>query len=111
MAKRYPEHADALLSIDARIWDLELIFKKHYRDWRFWTRSSIKVVLPTLLPEFSYEDEEISEGGAASLAWLKLIKSDDADERRQLADALRSYCTLDTLAMVRLLEYVRTAIQ
>jgi hypothetical protein len=110
LAERFPAHAEALLGMDKRIWDLELIFKKHYRDWRFWTRSSIKVVLPTLLPEFSYDDEEISDGGAASLGWLQMIKSDDAGERQKIADALRSYCTLDTLAMVKLLEHVRNVV-
>jgi hypothetical protein len=110
LADRFPEHAEALLSMDQRIWDLEVVFKKHYRDWRFWTRSSIKVVLPTLLPEFSYEDEEISDGGSASLQWLKMIKSDDTGERQQIADALRSYCALDTLAMVKLLEHVRSVV-
>lgn len=111
LAERFPAHADALLSMNERIWDLEKVFLKDYRHWRFGSRSSIKVVLPTLVPGLSYETEEISDGGYASLAWIQLLESDDMIERQQKADALRSYCKLDTLAMVELLEHVRSVVQ
>jgi hypothetical protein len=106
LAKIFPQHADAFHNMDDRIWDLEKIFLKDYRHWKFGSRSSIKVVLPTLVPELSYELEEISEGGNASLAWIQLLESSDKEERQKIADALRSYCKLDTLAMVKLLEHV-----
>ena len=111
LAERFPMHADALLSIDQRIWDLEKVFLQDYRHWRFGSRSSIKVVLPTLIPDLSYETEEISDGGYASLAWIQLLESDDEMGQRQIADALRSYCKLDTLAMVELLKHVRSVVQ
>ena len=93
-----------------RIWDLEVIFKDHYRDWRFGSRSSIKVVLPTLVPELTYEDEVISEGGDASLSWVQMLESDDFIVRQEKADALRSYCKLDTVAMVELLKHVQAIV-
>jgi hypothetical protein len=111
LAKIFPQHAEAFNSMNERIWDLEKIFLKDYRHWRFGSRSSIKVVLPTLIPDLSYETEEISDGGYASLAWIQFLESDDKDERQEIADALRSYCKLDTLAMVELLKHVRTAAQ
>lgn len=110
LAERLPRHAAAMHSMNDRIWDLEVVFLKHYRDWRFGSRSSIKVVLPVLVPELTYQDEEISDGGAASWGWIQMLESDDFIERQQKADALRSYCKLDTLAMVKLLEHVRKEI-
>ena len=108
LAERFPQHAASMHSMNDRIWDLEVVFLKHYRDWRFGSRSSIKVVLPTLVPELTYEDENISDGGAASLGWVRMIESDDFITRQEKADALRSYCKLDTIAMVELLKHVRT---
>ena len=107
LADRFPRHAAALHSMNDRIWDLEVVFLKHYRDWRFGSRSSIKVVLPALVPELTYQDEAISDGGAASWGWIQMLESHDFIERQQKADALRSYCKLDTLAMVELLRHVR----
>ena len=107
LAKQFPEKADGLQQISSRIWDLEQVFKKHYRHWEWGTKSSIKNVLPTLVPELSYKDLEVQEGGMASLEWLRMIETDDIEEKATKANALKRYCELDTLAMVRLLEVVR----
>ena len=63
-----------------------------------------------LVPELTYDDETISDGGAASWGWIQMLESDDFIERQQKADALRSYCKLDTFAMVKLLKQVRQAL-
>jgi len=110
LVDRFPQYATALLSMDARIWDLEVVFLKHYRDWRFGSKSSIKVVLPALIPELSYENEVVSDGGEASLSWVQMLETDDFLVRQEKAEALRSYCKLDTLAMVELLEHVRNVV-
>jgi hypothetical protein len=106
LAKQFPEMGCGLRQIASRIWDLELVFKKHYRHWQWGTKSSIKNVLPTLVPDLSYKDLEVQEGGMASLEWLRMIETDDAQEKAAKANALKRYCELDTLAMVRLLEVV-----
>ena len=106
LAIRFPQFADSLNSMVSRIWDLEIMFKKHYLDWRFGSKSSIKVVLPTLIPELTYEELEIQEGGEASLKWIEIIESDDADFKRAKSDALIKYCERDTEAMVALLNFV-----
>lgn len=110
LANRFPQHADSFNGMVSRIWDLEVMFLKHYRDWRFGSRSSIKVVLTALIPSLTYEDEAIPDGGAASLAWIEMLEADDFIVRQEKADALRSYCKLDTMAMVELLTHVRSAI-
>ena len=111
LAKQFPEMGDGLRQISSRIWDLEQVFKKHYRHWQWGTKSSIKNVLPTLVPELSYKDLEVQEGGMASLEWLRMIETDDANEKAAKANALKRYCELDTLAMVRLLEVVRRELE
>ena len=107
LARWYPQHADALLAVDGRIWDLEVVFRDYYRDWRFGSRSSIKVVLPALVPELSHADEAISDGGEASLNWIEMLETDEDAVREKKKQDLLSYCKLDTYAMVRLLEVVR----
>ncbi len=107
LARQFPEVGDALRQISSRIWDLEQVFKKHYRHWQWGTKSSIKNVLPTLAPELSYKDLELQEGGMASLEWLRMIETDDAKHKAAKANALKRYCELDTLAMLRLLAVVK----
>jgi hypothetical protein len=87
-----------------------VVFKKHYRHWQWGNKSSIKNVLPTLVPELSYKDLDVQEGGTASLEWLRMTETDDVREKAIKADALKRYCGLDTLAMVRLLEVVEREI-
>ena len=53
--------------------------------------------------DFIEEFEEINNGGAALVAYSKLQYSEMTDnERNALSAALKSYCELDTLAMVML---------
>jgi hypothetical protein len=66
--------------------------------------SSIKAVLPALVPELSYATLEVGDGGQAMLAWSRLVEGTDAAEAERLRQALWDYCTLDTLGMVKILE-------
>ncbi len=74
-------------------------------------QSSIKVVLPTLAPEMTYEGMEIAGGEAASLAFEDLFQGRTGvrvvDSKRQ---ALLDYCRLDTMAMVTIVEKLRTLV-
>ncbi len=103
---RFPEYAASLQGMIDRLWDLELVFKNHYRHWKFGSKSSIKVILPNLIPELSYKDLEIQEGGSASWNWIQMIESDDTKAQRAMAEALRKYCERDTWAMVELLKLI-----
>ena len=62
--------------------------------------------MPALIPELSYDELEVADGGAVSAAWLQMMASDDSGEIVKLRDALLTYCHLDTLAMVRILEWL-----
>ena len=39
-----------------------------------------------------------------------MLESDDSIVRQEKADALRSYCKLDTIAMVKLLKHVQNVV-
>lgn len=107
LRNQFSDYAPALKSMNERLWDLHPVFEKHYRHWKFGSKSSIKVVLPTLCPELSYKDLKIQEGGGASFGWVRMIESVDVVEQGEIAEALIAYCRLDTLAMVELLKVLK----
>ena len=107
LAKQFPDSADALKGMIARLWDLEVVFNKHYRHWQWGTKSSIKKVLPTLVPELSYQDLEIQEGGSATAEWIEMIRATDPAHKAKISQALLEYCKLDTWAMVELLAVLK----
>lgn len=51
-------------------------------------------------------DERLKDGGAAMVAWSRMQSCEMSDdERRAIADGLRRYCELDTLAMVMIYQH------
>ena len=61
--------------------------------------------------ELISEMEDVSNGGAAMLAYSKLQYEDmSAPERQELVNGLLKYCELDTLAMVMLYEELREVV-
>ena len=76
-------------------------------------------MLPNVFENFSYDEIEskvsdiknIDNGGAALTAYGKIQYSDmPADERKEIAEALKRYCELDTLAMVMIYEHLNSII-
>jgi hypothetical protein len=65
---------------------------------------SIKYVLPALVPELSYNDLEIKEGGAASNTFLSMVIGTFEGDVEETRKHLLEYCKLDTWAMVKILE-------
>ena len=63
--------------------------------------SSIKKVLPALIPDLSYGDLGIQEGGGNK--WKEVTLGDVSEiERAKVYSDLVDYCKLDTLAMVQI---------
>jgi hypothetical protein len=67
--------------------------------------SSIKKVLPVLIPELSYENLNIGEGRTASLTYSQLPTMDSETREQKILDLLE-YCKQDTWAMVRIWEWI-----
>lgn len=107
LARDFPEYIAELENIESRLMDLMLPFSKR---WIYTTEmqnsASIKKVLPALLPTFSYEDLNISDGGAASEIYLSILEDRFQGNMVQTFEDLKKYCELDTLAMVKIYDWV-----
>lgn len=101
ISKRITSTKTFMDSIKDRIYDLEEIFKKQYyihKDFRGGT--SIKDILPVLVPELSYKELDIQEGGTAADTWNKIVTGFFAEaEKENAINNLKTYCGLDTYAM------------
>ena len=115
MAVMEPEYAQFLRSVNERMFDLYLIFKINkqiYVKSEFRGSASLKVVLPVLCPELSYESLEIREGGTASASWPILTGGKITEqERLRLAKNMLAYCGRDTEAMVGILDKLEKEIK
>ena len=65
---------------------------------------SIKYVLPALVPELSYNDLDIKEGGAASNTFLSMVNGTFEGNVEKTRKQLLEYCKMDTQAMVKILD-------
>lgn len=107
MAKLYPEKAAFLKNLVARTLDLEAVFKRGYVDIAFAGSTSIKNVLPVMVPELSYKGMAVANGTEAMESWIRLINMPDGDEKIKVRQDMLEYCKLDTKAMVRIFEAVK----
>jgi hypothetical protein len=101
-----PEYRAQLRGMLERFFDLMKIFRDYYFHPDFRGSNSIKAILPVLVPDLSYKDLNVQNGGAAQAAWEQLLAEEDRSKRLELAQGLKAYCHLDTLAMVRLYQYL-----
>jgi predicted RecB family nuclease len=109
LAAWLPEFAGRIKKIQRRLWDLLPVVRNHVYHPRFAGSFSIKKVLPALVPGMTYEGMEVADGTDAGLAWESLIRGGmDQSERERTRKALLEYCGLDTLALVKLLDKLRT---
>ena len=107
LAELFPDLADALGAIDARLVDLHPVTRDNYYHPDMLGSWSIKAVLPTIAADMDYAGlEGIAEGTEASNAYLEAIAPEtDARRKEQLRSELLAYCKHDTEAMVRLVRF------
>jgi len=111
IATAFPQFADNLEAINARVVDLMEPFQKR---WLYSPEQmgsySLKYVLPTYT-ELSYEGMEIASGGDASLKYLTFAKGLLTEEEcNNVWKSLSKYCKHDTYAMVKLIEFLMTKV-
>ena len=109
MAAFYPHKADFLYGLIDRVADLEDVFKEGYVDIAFGGSTSIKKGLP-VLSDLSYDGMEVSGGTEAMEAWKTMLELPHGAERDAKRKALLEYCKQDTLAMVRIFEFVQSVV-
>jgi hypothetical protein len=108
LAAAYPEKSAQIHAVIDNIRDLMVPFRdKSVYHWKFDGSYSLKVVLPALIPDLSYEELAINDGAMASNAWVHMIQSNDDSKKVKTREELLKYCHLDTLAMVRILEKMK----
>lgn len=111
MAAMFPEYAAFYDEVNAKTVDLMKIFSDRlYIHPEFRGRSSIKKVLPVLVPALTYATLGIGDGLTATISWYRAVKweSMDEDTRQKVFDDLETYCELDTIAMVRIFEVLKS---
>lgn len=101
LAKRNPESAVFLQDVNSRIADLMDIFSDElYVHPDFKGKTSIKYILPVLVPSLSYKVLSIQEGATAMDTWNKIVTGQfSSADAEKAAENLREYCKLDTYAM------------
>lgn len=99
-----PEYTEWYSGIESRIVDLLSPFRSldyYHPDQK--GSASIKAVLP-VLTDMHY-DGDIADGATASSEYLRVTFGDvDEEDRMRVRHSLEQYCTLDTLAMVKIVE-------
>lgn len=113
MALMFPDLADFFQEVNLKTYDLMKIFAdKLYIHPEFKGRSSIKKVLPVLVPELRYTDLGIGDGLTATISWYRAVKWDHMaiEDKQTIFNDLEKYCELDTIAMVRIFEELITTI-
>ncbi|MDR2426232.1 MAG: DUF2779 domain-containing protein [Endomicrobium sp.] len=107
LAPMFPDLTEALKNIIDRLVDIEAIVRNNYYDVNFHGRSSIKIVLPVMVPEMNYKDLEIGEGAAAAAAFSFMAMGlYDETKINETKKNLLQYCAQDTLAMVKIHKFL-----
>lgn len=109
LADILPAMREPLLAIVERLVDLLPITRDHYYHPDMQGSFSIKAVLPTVAPDLDYGNlEHVQDGGMAQQAWLEMVSdATPAQRRAELRQGLLDYCERDTLAMVRLADFLQ----
>ncbi len=104
LAKLVPEHSKFLLRLIDRTYDLkDIVEKQYFVHPEFRGKSSIKKVLPVLVPELSYSNLGVKSGTDAIESYRQIsageITSNELENRKQ---EMLEYCKLDTYAMYKI---------
>jgi len=103
-----PNIVEGLNALIERLVDLHPPTRDNYYHPDMLGSWSIKAVIPTVAPELDYKAlEEVQEGMGAQRAYLEAVDAATSAERKAyLRQRLLEYCEYDTLAMVRLVEFL-----
>ena len=109
LVEMFPDYSNELRGIVNRLKDLMIPFQqKWYYTPEMKGRYSLKCVLPALVPELSYNDLDIKEGSTASNIFLSMVNGTFEGDVEETRKQLLEYCELDTFAMVKILETLKS---
>lgn len=110
LAERYLDLRDPLNAALDRLVDLLRVTQKNYYHPDMLGSWSLKAVAPTVARDLRFDElQEVQDGTGAQMAYAEAIDpATPADRRDALRRALLDYCELDTLSLVRLVEFFGT---
>ena len=108
MREAYPEFAQPIEDVIARLVDMLPPIREHVYHPEFHGSFSIKSVLPALVPAMGYDDLKITDGSSATAAFVTMMKPETPESvGAALRAELLRYCRRDTEAMVELWRRLR----
>ncbi len=108
LAESLPHLALELRALIARLVDLLPVIRENVYLPAFHGSYSIKKVLPALVPGFDYSLLQVQDGNQAGVAFARMLDESDPIARQAIRNDLHTYCEQDTLAMVKILEALRS---
>ena len=109
LARLHPRFKEFFQDVIERTFDLmDIVEHQHYVHPGFKGKSSIKKVLPVLVPELSYAELEVRGGTDAIEGYRQVISGElvGVAKEAKIADML-AYCKLDTYAMYKIWSFFR----
>jgi Domain of unknown function(DUF2779) len=108
LAELFEDLAPALRGMASRLFDLLPFAHEHYYHPAMMGSWSIKRVLPTIAPDLDYGNlGSVQSGDMVEPVYFEMVNAGTTAERKaELAQALLSYCARDTLAMVKVAEFL-----
>jgi hypothetical protein len=109
MIEMFPEYREYLIYMNENMFDLEDVFKEDYVDYRFKGYTSIKKVLPIIVPNLSYDELDVKNGTMALDLWGRIALKGEFEEgeKEKIRKNLLEYCKLDTWAMVEIYKFLK----
>ena len=99
MMQQFPQYAEQLQSIHARMEDLQVPFVSGtVYDTRMEGQWSLKKIM-SLMQDKSYKDLDINQGMDAVFEWRHLDYGDDVENRQEIIENLKKYCGMDSYSM------------
>lgn len=113
LARDFPQYAAAIAGLLPRMIDLLVPFRRlmvYHPAMK--GSASIKAVLPALVPDMSYDDLDIGNGGDAMTVFANMLGGAyTPQETAKLREDLLAYCARDTEGMVALMGWINKAKQ
>ena len=108
LAAAFPDLASRLQGLAGRLFDLLPFTREHYYHPAMMGSWSIKAVLPTIAPDLDYANlDDVQSGEMVEPVYFEMIDPATGAERKAaLERALLIYCERDTLAMVRVADFL-----
>lgn len=108
-ADLYPDLSDRLLSINARMEDMQIPFiAGTVYDLRMRGQWSLKVIM-SMMNDPGYRDLDISQGMDAVYQWRHLDYDDmtSPSEKKKIIEDLKKYCGMDAYAMTVVYQWMK----